>query len=51
MLDKNIIVYLDNILIFTKIEAEHNIILSEVFHCLAHYSLFVKDSKFALFLH
>ena len=31
MLDKNVIVYLDDILIFTKTEAEHNSILSEVF--------------------
>ena len=32
MLDKNIIVYLDDILIFTKTEAEHKSILNEVFH-------------------
>ena len=51
MLDKNVIVYLDDILIFTKTEAEHKSILNEVFHQLAHYSLFVKESKCALFLH
>ena len=51
MLDKNVIVYLDNILIFTKTEAEHKSILSEVFSRLAYYSLFVKKSKCALFLH
>ena len=51
MLDKNVIVYLDDILIFTKTEAEHKSILNEVFRRLAHYSLFVKESKCALFLH
>ena len=51
MLDKNVIVYLDDILIFTKIEVEHKSILNEVFHCLAYYLLFVKESKCALFLH
>ena len=50
MLDKNVVVYLDDILIFTKTEAEYESILNEVFHCLAHYSLFVKKSECALFL-
>ena len=36
MLDKNIIVYLDDILIFIMTEAEHNSILSEVFHHLEY---------------
>ena len=51
VLDKNIIVYLDDILIFTKIKVEYEKILNVVVHCLAHYSLFVKESKCALFLH
>ena len=51
MLDKNVLVYLDKILIFTKTEAEHKSILNEVFHHLAHYQLFIKESKCALFLH
>ena len=51
MLDKNIIVYLDDILIFTKTEAEYKSILNEVFDCLAHHLLFVKKSKCALLLH
>ena len=51
MLDKNVIVFLDAILIFTKTEAEHKTILNEVFCQLAHYSLFVKETKCALFLH
>ena len=51
MLDKNVIVDLDGILIFTKTEAEHKSILSEVFHNLAHYLLFVKQSKSAFFLY
>ena len=51
MLDKNTIVYLDDILIFSKTEPEHKSILSEVFKYLVHYSLFVKGSKYALFLH
>ena len=51
ILDKNTIVYLDDILIFTKTEAEHKGILNEVFCCLVNHSLFVKESKCALFLH
>ena len=50
ILDKSIIVYLDNNLIFTKIEAEQKINLNEVFCCLVHYLLFVKESKYAIFL-
>ena len=51
ILDKNGILSLDDILIFTKTEVEHKNILGEVFCRLAHYSLFVKESKCALFLH
>ena len=51
MLDDNIIFYLDNILIFTNTEAEHKSILNEVFCHLAYHSLFVKESRCALFLH
>ena len=51
MLDKNIIVYLDDILIFTKIEEKNKSIPSEVFHYLVQYLLFIKESKCALFLH
>ena len=50
ILDKNVIVYLDDILIFTKTEEEHRQILAEVFRHLAHYSLYVKEKKCALFL-
>ena len=50
MLDKNVIVYLDDILIFTKTEQEHRQVLAEVFRHLAHYSLYVKEKKCALFL-
>ena len=50
MLDKNIIDYLDDILIFTKAEQKHCKVLVEVFHHLAHYSLYVKQKKCALFL-
>ena len=50
MLDKNVIVYLDNILMFTKTEAEHMSILNEVSRHLAHHLLFVKENKCALFL-
>ena len=51
ILDKNVIFYLDNILILTNIEANHKIIFSEMFQHLAHYLLFIKESKCALFLH
>ena len=50
MLDRNVIVYLDDILIFTKTEQEHREVLAEVFKRMAHYSLFVKETKCALFL-
>ena len=50
MLDRNVIVYLDDILIFTKTEQEHRKVLAEVFRRLAHYSLYVKEKKCALFL-
>ena len=51
MLDKNVIVNLDDILIFTKTKAEFKSIFNKVLHYLAHYLLFVKESKYALFLH
>ena len=51
MLDKSVIVYLDDILIFTKTEVEHKSFLNEVFRHLEHYLLFVKESKYAFFLH
>ena len=44
-------VCLDDILIVTKTKAEHKRILNEVFCCLEHYLMFVKESNFALFLH
>ena len=50
MLDKNVTVYLDGVLIFTKTEAKYKSIFNEVFHRLTHYLLFVKESKCALFL-
>ena len=49
-LDKNLKVYLDDILIFTTIKAEHKGIFNEVFHHLTYYSLFVKQNKYAFFL-
>ena len=51
MLDIDVMVCLDDILIFTKTEAEYKSIISEVFHCLVHYSLFSKENKCAFFLH
>ena len=50
MLYKNIRVYLDNILIFTKMDWEHYQVLAEAFYSLAHYSLYVKEKKYELFL-
>ena len=49
MLDNNAIVYLDNILIFTKTEVEHKSFLNKVFCYLEYYSLFFKESKCAIF--
>ena len=50
MLDENVVIYLDDILIFSRTEAEHKRILNEVFRRLARHQLFVKETKCALFL-
>ena len=41
---------MDDILIFSRTEAEHKRILDEVFRRLAKHKLFVKETKCALFL-
>ncbi len=50
MLDTHIVIYLDDILIFSRTEEEHKRILDEVFRRLAKHKLFVKETKCALFL-
>ena len=46
-----IIVYIDDILIFTKTEQEHNEIVMEVLHRLKKNNLFVKPEKYFFKVH
>ena len=50
LLDDCVIVYIDNILIFSRTKEEHLTALNKVFSHLAKFKLVVKESKWALFL-
>ena len=50
LLDGCVIVYLDNILIFSRTKEEHLTALSEDFSRLAKFKLVLKESKCSLFL-
>ena len=50
LLDKGVLVYLDDVLIYTKTVEEHKQLLREVFALLEKNQLFVKESKCSLFL-
>lgn len=49
MLDKNVLVYLYDILIFTKTEEKYRLVLYEVLFCFVNYCLFVNEDKYAMF--
>ncbi len=50
LLDKGVLVYLDDVLIYSKTIQEHKRLLREVFDILKKNKLYVKESKCALFL-
>ena len=50
LLDDCVIVYLDDILIFSKTKEEHLTALNKVFSCHAKFKLVLKESKRSLFL-
>ena len=50
LLDKGVLVYLDDILIYSRTQEEHIAHLHEVFKLLKDNNLYIKESKCALFL-
>ena len=50
LLDKGVVIYLDDILVYSKTVDEHIKLLNEVFALLHQYQLYVKAEKCALFL-
>ena len=50
LLDDCVIVYLDDILIFSRTKEEHLTALNKVFSRLAKFKLVLKESKYSLFL-
>ena len=50
LLDKCVLVYMDNILIYSKMVDDHAVHVKAVFECLASKNWHVKENKCALFL-
>ncbi len=50
LLDRGVLVYLDDILIYSRTQEEHIELLKEVFNLLRKNRLYIKESKCALFL-
>ena len=50
LLDDGVLVYLDDILIYSKDVESHKVLLEKVFSLLQKYKLFIKESKCSLFL-
>ena len=50
LLDKGVLIYLDDILVYSKTVEEHLVLLDQVFDLLDQYKLHVKAKKCALFL-
>jgi hypothetical protein len=50
LLDRGVVIYLDDILVYNKDVASHQLLLQEIFDRLAKFKLYVKGEKCALFL-
>lgn len=50
LLDKGVLIYLDDILVYSKTVEEHKVLLKQVFELLNKYKLHVKAKKCALYL-
>ena len=50
LLDDCVVVYLDDILVFSRTKEKHLTALNKVFSCLAKFNLVLKESKCSLFL-
>ena len=50
LLDEGVLVYLDDVLIYSKSIAEHKVLLDKVFALLEKHKLYLKASKCHLFL-
>jgi hypothetical protein len=50
LLDRGVVIYLDDILVYSKSIDEHKILLQKVFERLQQYKLYVKAEKCSLFL-
>lgn len=50
LLDQGVLVYLDDVLIYSKSIAEHKVLLDKVFNLLKLHKLYIKESKCHLFL-
>ena len=50
LLDKGVLVYLDDVLVYSKTVEEHVCLLDEVFAIFQKYNLYLKESKCSLFM-
>ena len=50
LLDRGVLVYLDDILVYSKTVAEHKQLLNQVFSLFSKYKLFLKEKKCSLFM-
>jgi len=50
LLDRGVLVYLDDVLIYSKTVEEHKVLLNKVFELLKLHKLYLKEKKCSLFL-
>ena len=50
LLDHGVLVYLDDVLVYSKNVADHVVLLNKVFALFAKHKLYLKESKCSLFL-
>ena len=50
LLDKGVLVYLDDVLVYSKTVEEHIMLLDQVFSLFSKYKLYLKESKCSLFM-